>query len=63
MVYEISMTELYTGKTIRKSVHAENRPDAVKEAMARVAKELEPPIHLRESRRRYAPTLPKNSRD
>lgn len=44
MVYEVSMTELYSGKTIRKTVHAENRPDAVKEAMARVAKELSRPF-------------------
>lgn len=63
MVYEISMSELYSGNTIRRTVHAENHSDAVKEAMTRVAKELEPPYHLKEGRRRYAPTLPKNGRD
>lgn len=50
MIYQVSILDKVTGKCYKRSVEADNYPNAVKDAMIRLGKELPPPTHLVQAR-------------
>ena len=46
MIYQVSILDKVSGKCYVEGVEADNYPDAVKDAMIRLDKKLEPPTHL-----------------
>lgn len=46
MLYQVSIYDKVSKKCYVRSVDADNYPNAVKDAMLRLDKELDPPVHL-----------------